>query len=284
MRLLTSLFALLITINSSFASAYETIICDNCSSNSDFELLAASAQKEGLYVIANTKSEKVQSYNVFNEPLLGGYIAVITANPQDVEGVIQSSKNAMKAASFLQSLLLESISLSSEPNGCGGADDPLNVLIPQEPFREACNAHDICYSNGTSRSVCDTAFLENMSIIIDQKMELIRNENNEFLIALHKNLLLDKLKVAFYAFVDKFGIKFYCKDGLNAETSDCKAFQHDLGGTLEFLGKIGESTETVVGFNGLSVNVVCNIIAYRIYINSNAGSLNVIEDCRVAEL
>lgn len=277
-------FMLVFIFTSFDGMSYEVLICDNCEASSDFEMLASSTQEHHTVVIINTVSRVTKSYNVLNEPQLGGFLAIEIPLPSEIVNSLSEAIQVIQGAEMFLSLLSPPVNLSSQPNGCGGADDPINVLIPQEPFLQACNAHDICYANGVARNLCDTAFLADMTLIIEERVEKLKNSKNDFLVELHKNLLLKKLRDAFFAFVDEFGAQFYCKDGLNSETNECKSLEaQSLGNEIEFLSITGQSAQQVGSFNGFQVNIVCDIVTYRIYINGEAGTVNIIENCRVAD-
>jgi len=61
--------------------------------------------------------------------------------------------------------------MNAAANGCGTPSDPLTyAIIPDVPFKSACDKHETCYGSSASKHTCDTNFLEDMFSIIDTIM------------------------------------------------------------------------------------------------------------------
>ena len=281
--ILATVFSLLIFLLSQNAYSnelYSAYICDSCNSTNDFELLAKSTNTTGLHVIINTDTRETRTYRTIYEPSLGGMLAISEANPQEVTNSLPEVWDILDAAENLSTFLYAASSTTgSGPNGCGGDGSSINAIVPQEDFREACNLHDQCFADGLGLDYCNTKFETDMAEIIAIKLAEIENENY-----FKRALIKAKLKAiekAFRFFVKKFGVEFYCKGGLNADQSECLLLNGQFDGDIQSLGIVGSRTTAFESISGLDLNLVCDVVSYRVYRNGEPGFIQTVENCRL---
>lgn len=96
---------------------------------------------------------------------------------------------------------------------CGPESDPLLASwIPDEPFQDACEGHDRCYTTYTARSQCDSLFLDRMRNRIDELTDwqdnwIPDNFDPEF----YAYITLSAMANMYYNVVLLVGDKPYCE-------------------------------------------------------------------------
>ena len=145
------------------------------------------------------------------------------------------STSSVSSASFIPERVEVSSSALGGANGCGGGGTWW--LIPDTPFLDACNAHDLCYTTTYSKHHCDTEFLKDMLSIVDYKASLSNITqaalDYEISEALAKAILrqsLIKMAEVYHAAVVEFGGSAYCESTQRINAPECGGT-----GTGEFL-------------------------------------------------
>lgn len=294
------LFSTLIICTSFFTSsasaATANIICNTCDSASDF-INVAEIQNPGFVMIVNPDKGLAYSYRVLREPM-DGTTLIPKAVPAEVRNAItkyqsikQSFENvqAMEAQSFdsgqfqekqaNSNILMRSdfsiadiLSSSSHPldNGCGAEGKWISNIIPNYPFFEACNNHDICYAGTAAKSICDISFKQDMQQIIDGMLE----QAGEW-----EKILLSKLyesqKNLYYNVV---------KDSAAAKSAFCNATQTEEAPECapnEHMAERNHSinlTPKASGLGGIEYTMDCELWSFP---NGNGGYYTITKNCTV---
>lgn len=103
------------------------------------------------------------------------------------------------------------------PNGCGTPASETYDYIPDQPFKEACDGHDICYTSTTLKSVCDNLFNDYMRNIVERYNSNFFHPDESIELAAYA--LLVAMKEAYYSAV-KFSdtaLQAYCENKANVE-------------------------------------------------------------------
>ena len=94
--------------------------------------------------------------NVMNE------LATISSNFNSI-----SSSNEIQKTKPDSQLEAFGVTSQSSFNGCGSPQQWTYSAIPDFPFEEACNAHDVCYGGTRSKESCDDEFLFRMLDVVE---------------------------------------------------------------------------------------------------------------------
>jgi hypothetical protein len=112
-------------------------------------------------------------------------------------------------------------SQSSNANGCGTPSHWSFPAIPDFPFREACNSHDICYSTFTAKSTCDNNFRDFMNRIANN----ITGGN--VMVELTTGAYLHAMAQAYYGIVKTASnaVEAYCE----GKGTECESINGEYG-------------------------------------------------------
>jgi len=167
--------------------------CNTCTTNSQFLAAAdAASPPTGMHTVVvfnfNTATAKTYATEfVDSGGKFGGEKSIMLINnPTRVNKTLQlyndlitnelgiDSTQSLATKSSLQSTVTFDGGFSlmnAAANGCGTPSDPVTyAIIPDIPFKSACDKHDICYGTSASKHTCDSNFLEDMFSIIDNIM------------------------------------------------------------------------------------------------------------------
>lgn len=164
------------------------VICNTCNSAASYDI-EARARGPGNVIIINLEMREAKAFHVRlngrpRDPNVNDLIAIPQLLPSDVMPAIDgyfelkaAFENHQRSVGINSMLLqfggkIESSVLAqhmnqytpfSAANGCGSPSEPWSyALIPDFPFKDACDAHDVCYTTNRSKTSCDQEFLENM--------------------------------------------------------------------------------------------------------------------------
>lgn len=117
---------------------------------------------------------------------------------------------------------------STLANGCGPESNPvLTNLLPDQPFKTACDQHDICFGTGQGFQYCNNEFLIDMQNIADNIMENLDNYlglDGAILMEVGAGILLNSLANAYYEGVSSvIGANTYCGIPTNSSSSECNS-------------------------------------------------------------
>ena len=179
------------------AENYVTKFCDSCVTESDFANSANSVSRSVKVLVFNLEDREVRAYNLHYDSWIG-FVPLPLAVPTEayeaidayheiknyfLEGVptsTQSNKSLLKTSTENTS----SWTLGFGPV-CGPADNPpVAGRIPDGIFKNACQAHDDCYSSGGTKGLCDSVFKTDLEFsaetysaqILDPIMRAVVNE------------------------------------------------------------------------------------------------------------
>ncbi|MBH0047928.1 MULTISPECIES: hypothetical protein [Pseudoalteromonas] len=222
----------MVPLNSDAASEYSVLTCDSCSSSSQFESLALYSG-EGDYIIVNLKTSKAERYVVRDEvyELLATRRALPNGTLEDIstynalknafnetESFISGVENFSSVSSGnLNALSTNVIANSVSANGCGTGWN--TYLVPDYPFENSCNQHDLCYSGSSSKYACDIQFIQNMYRDIDNLADKI--EIKTLFGSVIIRALLQERAELYYLGVVKFGDTAYCSSTQNTTSDIC---------------------------------------------------------------
>src|SRR5690606_17941704 len=161
--------------------SYNVSLCDTCFSPDSFRTAAINTgYKNQLVVIINTETGGARAYFVappgavvteFNyakpknlpadvQPAIDEYFIIKNA----FDSIVQSVNSGVGSAVAENKYDVQVNVMSA--NGCGTPSDGSYHVIPDFPFYEACNNHDLCYEGSSSKGFCDSQFLFNMDSIV----------------------------------------------------------------------------------------------------------------------
>jgi hypothetical protein len=145
--------------------------------------------------------------------------------------------------------------LAFEANGCGASEGGwVNDFIPQEPFREACNSHDVCYSRGESKDACDIAFKYDMYKISKQRANSLSSEWKKVLVESALKTQAD----TYHFIVSEWdaGLQAYC--AANNEATECSPNINIGAGA-----PISETIKYIPASYGSIIQVRCELWKFR---------------------
>lgn len=262
----------LLLCNISFVSlAYASdsdVICNSCVTENDFINLAKSLP-QGNVVIINPDHSLAYSYKVVIEPLDGAFLIprIVPSEVFDAIEKYQSIKQSFSAFSRRSKYNPLDSSTDTIPNGCGAEGSWTSEYIPNEPFGVACDRHDICYGSFTAKSICDTAFLNDMHRILD---ELLANTNKWEEMIMR---VLYTIQATEYHFaVDKFGNDAYCAGTANTNAAECAPFEPPEWALN------GNMTPKVNGVGNIVYTMNCELWSFP---DGNGGQYTLLRNCTV---
>jgi hypothetical protein len=252
LKLLVVLIILILPLKVDAQLAAPTIkLCDTCISSSQFSNIAKSVGW-GNVLVVNPSTQQVNKYEVKSAFLWPDYRQVISAKLIPLSNtetskinqsfqIINDIKNSFNRVnpgilSSHHTSTMEKFSFSNEfamfesPNGCGAADDWFSNLIPDFPFKSACDSHDMCYESNSLKGVCDGAFRKDMVDIADI---LAKKHGLDLIIleALINKLFNDMARVYHIGvLVSDEALDSYCASTTNTEAVVC----HPDWGTENF--------------------------------------------------
>lgn len=176
------------------ATPDKVLICDKCDTEQSFQAKAkhAAVAYSGYITVINTSTFQARAYRyeipldpvynyrleprVFDIPLTAEVTNAI-AGYQQLKAAFEAHRHAIGLAGMTQEKATgnglsdhqwgRNILAHGEANGCGTPSGTWSYpVIPNFPFKSACDAHDICYTTNRSKASCDEEFLFNMQNLI----------------------------------------------------------------------------------------------------------------------
>jgi len=141
--------------------------CKTCVSTSEFEEIAKKVMYGDVFVV-NPTSKKVVKFNVKTAFLWPDYTQRTNAQFITLSSDEVSQINADFQAIDILKIDIQNIDLSSVTNtnnytnGCGAENSWSSSVIPNFPFKQACDNHDLCYASNAPKGQCDGIFLQDM--------------------------------------------------------------------------------------------------------------------------
>jgi hypothetical protein len=251
MKLLIGIFSVLLCLSKAFAT--DVILCNGCQTPLQFQDLAKSNDL-GMVYIVNLNSGQVKLFNVIQSqrdhsqlnavPLtvpgdailaLDEYYELLNSFENYNNSLGITTENIIENES--QHFLTLDIFLSnSTPNGCGSPTDPWsNAVIPNFPYRAACDSHDVCYTSGRSKASCDDEFLFNMNEIRQQMIlspSFVSPLSSSVLGIFLFNYVLDKQMSLYHQAVSTSptALAAYCNSGSNGTSApECIYAANNIG-------------------------------------------------------
>jgi hypothetical protein len=276
------------------ANEYEVIICNTCNSDTNYSNTARIIDN-GVAVVINLDKREARAYQIIRSPrpqnpeeeiifvgpiplptdvmpAINGYHELLTAfnNYRIANGLVNYSATYQVSNTTINTFPFEQ-NLLNTANGCGSPSHWSYPGIPNFPFLDACNAHDICYTTDRSKSSCDNEFLFNMKNIASTFMPtswwetLSGKATIAYLISLQADV--------FYSAVanNSHALAAYCNSTLNANAAECALTSPLVGGT-----PVGYSTGGFVGITGHTVFQSCELWRFP---NGNNGYYYLEKNC-----
>lgn len=263
-------------------------ICDDCSSATDYSNLAKT-MGQGTAIIVNLNTSQANAYNVFpSQHTPGTYGAAKITLPAYVMDAIHGH-NELKAAFESHAVAIGGFSLkkqvlnsddlifssSSTANGCGTPSDWSYQVIPDFPYREACDKHDICYTTDRSKASCDGEFIWNMDNIREELADditTIQWLSNPVGVALFNNLMMKQANIYYWAVVNSEEAKTaYCNSTSAANPPECRPSSSGGGG-----GSYVGTTTSDVGGGGGTLTQTCELWSFP---DGNGGRYFIQRNC-----
>lgn len=163
----------------------------------------------------------------------------------------------------LSSTFSNQLSSDGVANGCGSPGNISYYFIPDQPFLDACNNHDICYTTSQTKHTCDSNFLRDMLAKVDEIISLadVDGAMAEFLLneRLVKSIIgeaLVKMAGLYHRAVvnTESALNAYCNSTTAYNPPECSGSESAEG---TFTGV--ESTESVQRPGGGSVVAKCEL-------------------------
>jgi hypothetical protein len=230
----------------------------------------------GTAIIMNLSNSQAKAYNVIpSQHVPGTYVAMNIALPDYVmesingynqlkaafDSYAEVSANSVQDSLFNQFKESVGVYSTSSANGCGSPNFPWSyALIPDFPFREACNMHDICYTTTRSKASCDGEFLYNMQ----QRIAQIKQDSPDWVWwvspagMLLFNIVMEE-QADFYHFivVTRESVRLvYCENTQVVAAPECRPRRPDTGGTYE-----GTQTSQIAG-GGATLTQTCELWSF----------------------
>lgn len=256
------------------AEQVNVLICNGCSSTADYSNLAKT-MGEGTAIIMNLTTSQAKAYNVVpSQHIPGSYIAMNIALPDYVMESI-NGYNQLKAAfeaysavsaGMNQSTLMNQMQntgtlSSSSANGCGSPSAFTYPGIPDFPFRDACDMHDVCYTTSRSKSSCDGEFLYNMNARIEE----MKANSPEWVwwvspagVLLFNMLMEGQAELYHFAVVTSETARgAYCTNTAAIAAPECRPRRPATGGTYE-----GTQINQIAGSGGETLTQRCELWSF----------------------
>lgn len=274
---LLSVITVVILLFSRQASSEEVVLCEECTSNYYFENLAKSYPSGSDVVIINPATYEARKYRVIYEPM-DGKMLIPRAVDQSTYDAIETYKNYkffleefLHKKTYKNAVYINTLQSSAQTNGCGAEGSSINP--PEFIFHDACNAHDICYSSGTAKAVCDATFLADMQSAIVEYLE----DANAFEEILMSYLLEGVADVYHYA-VDSTddALEAYCNAVPDKSlTPECQVDNYpDSSGGVH----AGTTTSESSGMDGTTYGFSCELWRFP---NGNGGHYYITRNCTI---
>lgn len=164
--LIILLFMAMATSLEANAANEEVAICDNCYTTNSFKNIASTFPDNTYVVVFNRESGEAKRFSVFFEPDFGKMVFEHPLTQKQTK-TIEDYKEVKRSFNYLKldpkyNSANGYLSSSIDVNGCGVKD---GVDVPDFIYTDACNNHDMCYAQGTAKSVCDETLYKEMDII-----------------------------------------------------------------------------------------------------------------------
>lgn len=280
------------------ADEYDVLICNSCSSETSYSVAARSIDTS-VVVVMNLDKHEARAYQTIRStrpqnpeeeiilvvpialptdvmPAINGYHELLAAfnNYRAANGLATYSSNIQSYRSNQQSAISNfsfEQTLSSAANGCGSPSHWSYPGIPNFPFLDACNAHDICYTTDRSKASCDSEFLFNMKNIVSEFTPASWWETLSGKAALAA--LIDIQADIYYQAVKNAptALQAYCNSTLNTNAADCAPNAPLAGGT-----PTGYNTNEFVGMTGGTIFQSCELWRFP---NGNGGYYYLERNC-----
>lgn len=238
------------------ADTFDVVICNDCSSDSEYSAIASMHNSGGGVVVFNPTEIEAKSFNMIpNQRRPGTYIAVPTQNFAGVDEAVSEAIALRNAFIMYYSAVIEQPSSMSSfenktigdmtmtnnyvANGCGSPGTWSYDKIPDMPYRAACDLHDLCYTTARTKASCDQEFLGDMRSKIDQLVDA--SAGSAFSKITMRLVLEAQAGIYYYAVsTSKEALNAYCNNTMSSSV-DCIGLpgQSSSGGT-----KISDETFT----------------------------------------
>jgi hypothetical protein len=251
MKLLVIIFAAQICLSKAFATG--VILCNGCQTPPQFQDLAKSNDL-GMVYIVNLNNRQVKLFNVIQSQKDHSQLnAVSLTVPNDAllaleeyYELLDSFENYNNSLGITtENILVENSNYfqavdifisNSSANGCGSPTDPWsNAVIPNFPYRAACDSHDVCYISGRSKASCDDEFLFNMNEIRQQMVltpSFVSPLSSSVLGIFLFNYILEKQMNLYHQVVStsSTALAAYCNSANNSTSApECVYATHNIG-------------------------------------------------------
>jgi hypothetical protein len=239
----------------------------------------------GTAIIVNLNTSQANAYNVFpSQHIPGTYGATKITLPASVMDAI-NGYNELKAAfdnyaaasgSFSQNSQNVSIFSSPSANGCGSPASWWSYpFIPDFPFRDACDKHDICYTTDRSKASCDGEFLYNMKQRVRELMMAASRApwiRDPVGVVLFEDLMFWQANRYHGAVVNLEAAKdAYCAATSASNPPECRTTSSSGGGSYA-----GTSTSNVAGGGGGTLIQTCELWSFP---DGNGGRYFMLRNC-----
>jgi len=192
MKSILALVAFIIFFYSEYLSAtpvsqYQLELCNSCQTQGDYRNYAYNRGSPGDIIVFNLETYEAYTFRLriqINQMFPDESFSSIhdLQTPNEAYSALAEAKSLEESfqyvltnadwSNYASSSSSVVTTFANDSNGCGPSGDWLHRVIPNFPFGEACNVHDMCYSSTNAKDFCDQEFLARMKEVADSLKNL----------------------------------------------------------------------------------------------------------------